>query len=160
MLAPIGINPVPSEFEHATSPSRSRDLRAHAGIKSEIDMVIRREQKKAVALVMIVQVFLLLVSGMALVHADGEESLYGVIERVAARSITIRLTEKSKYDSARSAGAEAILTITDETMIRDEFLHIVSVRNLSVGSSVYVKPRTLPNKEKLAVLIQIMRRTR
>jgi hypothetical protein len=123
-------------------------------------MILHREQKEAVALVTIVQVFLLLVSGMALVHADGEESLYGVIERIAPRSMTIRLTENSKYNSARAAGAEVILTITDETMIRDEFLHIVSVRNLSAGSSVYVKPRTLPNKETLAVLVQIMRRTR
>ncbi len=107
---------------------------------------------------MIVQVFLLLVSGMALVHADGEESLYGVIERIAPRNITIRLAEKSKYDPARAAGAEVILTITDETMIRDESLHVIPIGNLPVGSSVYVKPRTLPNKERLAVLIQILRR--
>jgi hypothetical protein len=128
--------------------------------ESEIDMVLHREKRKAVALVMIVQVFLLLVSGMALVHADGEESLYGTVERIAPRSITIRLTEKRKYASARSAGAEVILAITDETMIRDEFVHIVSVGNLSVGTSVYVKPRTLPNGERLAVLIQILRRAR
>jgi hypothetical protein len=123
-------------------------------------MVLHREQRKAVALVMIVQAFLLLVSGMTLVHADGEESLYGTVERIAPRSITIRLTEKSKYDSARLAGAEIILAMTDETIIRDEFLHIVSVGNLSVGTSVYVKPRTLPDKERMAVLIQILRRAR
>jgi hypothetical protein len=123
-------------------------------------MGLQREQRKAIALVTVVQVFLLLVSGMGLVHADGEESLYGRVDRITPGTITLRLTEKSKYGSARSAGAKVMLTITDETMIRDEFLHIVSVGNLSVGSSVYVKPRTLPNGERLAVLIQVLRRTR
>jgi hypothetical protein len=120
----------------------------------------QREQRRAVALVTVVQVFLLLVAGMALVHADGEESLYGRVDRIAPKSITLRLTEKSKYDSTRSTGAEVVLAITEETMVRDEFLHIVSVGNVSVGSSVYVKPRTLPNGERLAVLIQVLRRTR
>lgn len=122
-------------------------------------MLFLRQQRRSVAITALFYVCFVLVSGTALVQADGEEPFVGVIEKISGDTITIRVTEENQ--SALSVGDEVTLFITKDTTIRDESLDIVPFKRLFVGSSVRVKPNTLPNKDvEASILIVEKRRAR
>jgi hypothetical protein len=110
-----------------------------------------RQHNKSVALVIWVFLFLLLISGSALVHADGEEPFVGVIEGILSDRITVKVTE-ARY-SERIVGEQALLLITTGTTIRDASRKVIPFERLSVASSVWIKPNTLPNKDVEASIV-------
>lgn len=110
-----------------------------------------RQQNKTVALVILVHLFLLLISGSALVHADGEEPFVGVIEEILSDRITVKVTQ-ARY-SERIVGEQVSLLVTTDTTIRDASRKVISFERLPVASSVWIKPNTLPNKDVEASIV-------
>jgi hypothetical protein len=110
-----------------------------------------RQQNKTVALVILVHLFLLLISGSALVHADGEEPFVGVIEEILSDRITVKVTQ-ARY-SERIVGEQVLLLITTDTTMRDASRKVIPFERLSVASSVWIKPNTLPNKDVEASIV-------
>ena len=114
-----------------------------------------RQQNKSVALFILVYLFFLLVSGPAVVHADGEEPFVGVIEEILSGRITIKVTQAGY--SERTVGEQVTLLITTDTTIRDASRQIIPFERLSVASSVWIKPNTLPNKDVEASIVIVER---
>jgi len=114
-------------------------------------MIVIRQQNKSVALIILVHLFLLLVSGPAVVQADGEEPFVGVIEEILSDRITVKVTE-ARY-SARTVGEQVSLLITTDTTMRDASRKVIPFERLSVASSVWIKPNTLPNKDVEASIV-------
>ena len=69
-----------------------------------------RQQNKSVALFILVHLFFLLVSGTAIVHADGEEPFVGVIDQILSDRITITVTQAGY--SERTVGEQVTLLIS------------------------------------------------
>ena len=118
-------------------------------------MIVIRQQNKSVALIILVHLFLLLISGPAVVHADGEEPFVGVIEQILSDGITVKVTQ-TRY-SERTIGEQVSLLITTDTTIRDASRKVIPFERLSVASSVWIKPNTLPNKDVEASIVIVER---
>lgn len=116
-------------------------------------MVSAINQNRAAVLVVLCQVFFVLVVGISVVQADGEEPFAGVIEKIASDTITIRVTDKEF--SERKIGDKVTLVITEDTMITDKSRNTISFDKLSAGLSVEIKPRTLPDKHVEATMIKV-----
>jgi hypothetical protein len=110
-----------------------------------------RQYNKSVALVILVPLFFLLISGSTLVQADGEEPFVGVIEEILSDRITVKVTQ-ARY-SERTVGEQVSLLITTDTTIRDASRKVIPLERLSVAYSVWIKPNTLPNKDVEASIV-------
>lgn len=123
-------------------------------------MVFLRQQRRSVAITALFYVFFVLVSGTALVQADGEEPFVGVIKKIARDRIIAKVTERC--DSGLSVGEEIVLFITnDTTILSNKSMKVIPLKRLSVGSSVWIKPDTLPNNNvEASILIVEKRRAR
>ena len=121
-------------------------------------MISMRQQKKSLVVVGVFQVFFLLVSGMALVQADGEEPFVGKIEKIAADRILVEVMRNNA--AGRTAGEKITVLIPEETRIIDKSRNLIPFKRLSVDLVVQIKPNTRPNKDVEADIIQIVGRIR
>jgi hypothetical protein len=117
-------------------------------------MSFASQPKKAVALVLLFQVFFPLFFGTAVVQADGEEPFVGVIDRILSDRITVAVTQ-ARY-SERTVGEKITVLIREDPRIIDKSRNLIGFERLSVGSVVRIKPITRPNKDVEADIIQIV----
>lgn len=115
-----------------------------------------REQKTLVAFVAIFQVLFLLVSGTALVQADGEELFLGKIKKMAADRIVVEVMRNNP--AGRTVGEKMTLLMGEHTKIRDSSQNLIPFKRLSVGSVVWIRPHTRPNNDVEAVIIYLVER--
>lgn len=117
-------------------------------------MISVRQQKTSIAFVILLHVCILLLTGPAVVRADGEEPFIGVIEDLSKNSITVRVT-KVLY-SPRALGDQVRLLITQDTTIREirgRSSKVIPFESLSVASLVEISPHTLANQEVEASVV-------
>ncbi|MGD8513782.1 MAG: hypothetical protein PVG85_07520 [Deltaproteobacteria bacterium] len=117
-------------------------------------MISVRQQKTSIASIILLHLFLLLLSGPSVVHADGEEPFIGVIEDLSKDSITVRVT-KVLY-SPRALGDQARLLISKDMAIREikgQSSKVIPFEKLSLGSSIWIKPNTLANQDVEASVV-------
>ena len=121
-------------------------------------MIAMRQHIKSLIIVVVCHVFFLLVSGMALVQADGEEPFIGKIKKIAADRILVEVMRNNP--AGRTVGEKITVLIPEETRIIDKSRNIIPFKRLSVDSVVRIKPNTRPNKDVEADIIQIVGRIR
>jgi len=136
------------------------------------------QQKMRLVLSLLLPMLFILVSGVSVALADGEESFEGIIEMIeeinaADAAVTIQKIAGKNYThtitvkvtgqalSERTVDSKILLFIADDTRIfklKKNHLKSVSIKKLSAGALIRIKPNTLPGKDVEADTIKIIRR--
>jgi len=98
--------------------------------------------------------FIILVSDLTLVQADGEELFLGKIKKMAADRIVVEVMRNNP--AGRTVGEKMTLLMGEHTKIRDSSRNLIPFKRLSVGSVVRIRPITRPNNDVEAGIIYLV----
>ncbi len=143
-------------------------------------MVDVNQLKIRLVLSLLLPMFLVLVSGVSIALADGEDPFEGRIEEIKKIDVsdakmmlpkvggknythTMTVTVTDPILSKITAGSKISFFIADDARIlkiKKNGLKAVSIENLSAGSQIRIKPNTLPGNYVEADTIKIIRRAK
>ena len=137
-------------------------------------MVSFNQQKMRLVLSVSMWMVLFLVSGGSVALADGEESFEGTIEKIETinpadagisapeifgKPYTHTITVRTSSQTLSSPIVSLLINADTKVVIRTTSgVDGVPIQRLEAGSSVRIKPITLPSKDILAGRVEIIRR--